>query len=148
MSKHLGSVSAAEVLNAETFAAYCQQRLGIPQPSYKNMNALRRSANQFFKENPKASWQTMVRVADWCCNNRRRYEEAFGLFHAVRFAWKAGYLPELDPVQEVDENLEARISAALAVETDDDWRRRLLVSSGQMRGLVYDAWQRSSPLGA
>ncbi len=141
LPKYLGYVERGDVKDAETFAAYCQQRMGIPYPTQKDLIVLRRRAKEFFNENPRANWQTMVRVADWCNNNRKRFPQAYGVFSQVRYAWAARYVPELDPVQRVDVALEERITSALAQETDAEWRRRLMVATGPMREVVYAAWQ-------
>lgn len=141
LPRYTGYIDAADVKDAESFAAYCQQTIGIPYPTVRDLQVLKRTAKQFFAENPRASWQTMVRVADWCNNNRRRFPQAYGVFTQVRHAWSAHYVPELDPVQQTDPGLEERITSALAVETDVEWRRRLMIASGPMRAVVYDAWK-------
>lgn len=141
MAKYLGYVERDDVCDAETFAAYCQQTIGVPYPTHRDLVVLRKRAKEFFAENPRANWQTMVRVADWCNNNRRRFPQTYGVFSQVRFAWAAKYVPELDPVQRVDVALEERITAALAQETDAQWRRRLMIATGPMREQVYMAWK-------
>lgn len=130
------------MVNAKTFAAYCQQRMGIPIPSGKNCAVLNKHAKALFDQYPNASWQTLVRTLDWCIGHNRRYAEAYGIVTAVRYAWRDGYLPELDPQKPVDEKLEHQIESALKVEDNEDWRYRLLTSSGiDARRRVFEAWR-------
>jgi hypothetical protein len=135
-------LEASEVSTAETFGRFCQQRMGLPYPTTKNLVILKRQAKAFFKENPNTDWQTLVRTFDWCVNHNRRYAEAYGVFNAVKYAWRDGYLPELNPTPPSDSKLEHRIESALKVEDDEQWRYRLLASVGiDARRRVYDAWR-------
>jgi argininosuccinate lyase len=137
LARYVGYVERDDVHDPESFAAYCQQTMGVPYPVRRDLVVLKRRAD----ENPRANWQTMVRVADWCNNNRKRFPQAYGVFSQVRYAWAAHYVPELDPVQQIDVGLEERISSALAQETDVEWRHRLMVATGPMREVVYSAWR-------
>lgn len=142
MVSYLQYVEGSEVVDAETFATYCQQKMGIPYPSGRTMAILKKQSKVFFSKNPTASWQTFVRTVDWCLNHKRRYAEAYGVLSAARFAWRDGYLPELDPTPVVDEQLEHRIENVLKNENDEDWRYRLLTAVGvEARRRVYNAWR-------
>lgn len=135
MSTWLHQWTAEDVFEAKdpcaAFADYCQQRIGVPYPTIKDMRILRRHVKDFFKNVPDATWYTLCRVADWCKARRKRPQRVWMVVLHFRKAWSDGYLPELDPAEQaIDETVERRVKVALAVETNEWWRRRLLGSSG------------------
>lgn len=138
-------IEAAEVNDPRSFAEYCQQKAGIPYPGYRQMPALRKTLATFFEQNPKFSYPMLCRVVDWVRARKRRVPHAHMVPSMFRYAWADGYLPELDPSEQVDDRVEAAIKAALVVETDPDWRRRLLGSRGlRARREVLEAWRATS----
>lgn len=140
MSNFFGVMSIDEVVDEKTFASFCQQKLGTPYPSGKSIAILRKQSKEFFENNPRANWGTLVRTVEWCRNANKRLPNAYSVFSFVRYAWSKGYLPELDPVQHVDASLEEQISRALRVETDERWKNRLVAASGDGRREVYNSW--------
>jgi hypothetical protein len=141
----LKMVDATEVTDASKFARYAQQELGTPVPgNTKQRIALAAVAKKAFEENPSLSWPVMVKVVDYCKNRKRRPYSAMAIFGEVRFAWSAGYLPELDPKQV--ESRDPRIEQALLVEEtcgkqDREWVRKLTTTTGAMSTKVYLAWK-------
>lgn len=135
-----------DVRDFDTFTAYCQQRLGIPPTYGTTRGRLRREINQFFDDNPTATYQTLAKVVDYCANRSRRYATPIGIINfAVGEAFAAGYLPELAPSKDIDSDLEKAIEAALTVETDPLWVNRFYRSRGvTARREVYESWVRSS----
>lgn len=111
------------------FARYCQQVVGTPMPTSTQWPALSKRCKAFFIEYPQADWFTLCRVAQWCRNRKLRVRTTVGLISCFRSAWGDGALPELDP-QNVDLELEREIERALATETDEEWRRRLILARG------------------
>lgn len=138
--KYLGP---GDVNDWKTFATYCQQRTGTPYPTTKEIPILRKTIKEFFELYPKADYFTLCRVVDWCRSHKKRYRTtAAVLAVGWKYAWSAGYLPELDPSYEhEDEDLEELISDALAVEDHEGWIRRLSIAQGnEARRKVYDVW--------
>lgn len=142
MVSYLQYVEGVEVVDAKSFATYCQQRMGVPYPTVKNMATLKRRSKEVFATYPDATWQTFVRTLDWCMSHHRRFAETYSIVAFVKYAWRDGYLPELDPKVPVDEYLEHQIESILKQETDADWRYRLMASTGvEARRRVYNAWR-------
>lgn len=142
MKNFFGTVDRDQIDTAEEFANYCQQRMGIPYPTGKGMATLKRNAKLFFKQNPNATWGTLVRTVDWCRNNNRRVANAYSIIPMVRYAWAKGALPELDARNVTNDELEAKILEALQVEKDQWWRDRLQAAVGvSARSQVYEDWQ-------
>lgn len=74
--------------------------------------------------------------------HKKRFAETHSIVRFIRYAWRDGYLPELDPKEPVDERLEHQIESILKTETDSDWRYRLMTSQGvEARRRVYTAWR-------
>lgn len=111
------------------FAEYAQQKLGVPWPTANDMRILRKKVTEFFGHYPRLTITTLCRVVDWAKSRRRRFDRVWKVVEAFRYAYKDGFLPELDPAGR-DEDVETRIAAALAVETDPNWRRWLIVADG------------------
>lgn len=141
MANFFGTISRDEVDSPEVFASYCQQALGTPYPSGKQIATLRRNIKEFFKQNPQASYGTLVRTIDWLRSRRKRVPHCYSVINSVRFAWRDGYLPELDPVETKDESFEDLITEALKVEQDPWWRDRLtggLTPKAKLE--IYQSW--------
>jgi len=137
----LNRIDRNDVKSPETFARYCQQRMGIPYPTGKTIAALRKAINNFFEQYPWVGYETLVRTADWCHSRGKRYSTPMGVLSAYNKAWASGYLPELaGPPAAIDGALEASIEKALTVEDDPKWRDKLMASSGPVRKEIYEAW--------
>lgn len=123
------------------FAEFTQQKLGVPWPTQKDMNILRAKINEFFEHYPKLSYYTLCRVVEWCRQRHRRYDRVWKVIGAFRYAYVDGVLPELAPDQ-MEEPVEQRIAAALAVETGERWRRALIGAEGtEARRQVIAEWE-------
>lgn len=141
MTDFFGYMDANEVTDARSFANYVQQRLGTPFPSYANLGRLNKQAKRFFSEYPDTSWATLVRVVEFCKARKRRPAHCYSVMSQIRHAYAAGYLPEMEPRERTDAELEVQITEALKVERDEKWRDRLIASSGvEVRRKVYVAW--------
>jgi hypothetical protein len=138
-------VEASDVKDISTFARYAQQELGTPVPAnVKQRIALASVAKKEFEANPALTWPTMVKVVAYCKNRKQRPYSSMAIFSQVRFAWTAGYLPELDPKQV--ESRDPRIEQALLVEEtcgkkDREWVKKLSTTTGAMSTKVYLAWK-------
>ena len=141
--KWFGQLTPDDVHDAKTFATYCQQTLGIPYPRQQDIRYLHKSLREFFEHYPQADYYTLCRIVEWAKAKKKRYAHVNKLVYAFRYAYADGFLPELDPNSEpVDEQLEELIEAALKEETDDEWRRRLMIARGvTARTEVYQAWK-------
>lgn len=129
---------------AKAFAEYAQQSLGVPWPSYKDLILLRKKAKEFFEHYPDADWRTLCRVVTWAANRKRRYARVWALVDDFRRAYRDGALPELSPgVVRQSASVQEMVDDALKVETDEVWRRRLLLADGRMQQEeVLAAWRR------
>lgn len=129
------------------FCEYAKQTLGVPHPSRTGMAALRRKCKVFFKEYPHTDWYTLCRVVGWMAANKRRVPDVFMIVDNYRYAWAKGALPELDPRNMEDPEADAMISQALSVETDERWRRRLLLAQApHEKREVYASWQEEAAM--
>lgn len=136
------------------FAKYIHQTLGTPWHTQKDLAALRKKTKEFFEryppdQYPGVSWYTLCRLVLWCkggsykARNWRRPGRIHFVMDAFRDAWSAGALPELDAPKE-DRELEALINEALATETRESWRTRLVGALGvDARRKAYDEWLQS-----
>lgn len=124
------------------FCEYVQQRLGTPPPTRADRGKLRKEANAFFERYPHTDWYSLCRVVIWAASRKVRPARVCTVLGYVRHAWSAGALPELDPVNATDPEADALVQAALRLETDPRWRRRLILarSPGAKRE-VYDLWE-------
>lgn len=123
------------------FAEYAQQKLGVPWPTQKDLAILRHKITEFFTHYPKLTYYTLCRVVEWARSRHRRYDRVWKVIDAFRYAWTDGVLPELDPNQ-TDDTVEARINAALIVETSPTWRRHLLGATGaSARRQIIEEWE-------
>lgn len=139
----LGMMSPQDVVDAKSFANFAQQKLGIPYPTQKSIAVLNKALKEFFAQYPQADYSTMCRLVEWAISKKKRFAHTYSLVYAFRYAYKDGYLPELDPNRErTNDDLEALIEEALVVEKDPEWRRRFMVAHGvKARGEVYEAWR-------
>ena len=138
----LTPVLPERVNDARSFALFAQQQVGTPQPSNSGQwLALEKQVRLFLEQYPGADWNTLVKTVGYIKNRRLRPATTHAILTQVRWAWKHGYLPELDPDdRQIDVDLEARIDAALRQEDDPVWRHKLLGSEGSARRYVYNVW--------
>lgn len=134
-------LDATDVVDARSFASFCQQELGMPFPTGKKIAATQKNLNAFFRDNPRVDWRVLCKTVEWVKNRRRRIAEPWAITSFVAYAWEAGYLPELDACGDVDEQIESDIEWALCVETDPDWRRVLMCAAGSNRKEVFATWK-------
>lgn len=145
MSSYLYVLTAADVTDARSFAAYAQQCLGTPEPRGRDIALLQRKLNDFFLATPRATWLTLAHTVEWCRARKRRSATAWGVISHVRWAWSDGLLPELNPQPRVDHNTEYLIELALATESSEMWRDRLIGACGiDNRRAALSAWQMRS----
>lgn len=123
----VGWLNSTKVDSVESFCEYIQQSMGTPYPTVKMMPSTRKTFARFFEQYPKADWQTLCKTVDYCRAKKKRLAQAYSIVSMVRFAWRDGFLPELDP--NVDKEVDAAIAAALEVETDREWRKRLMLAT-------------------
>ncbi len=125
------------------FAAYCQQTMGVPWATYKDMAILRKRIKELFEYYPRADYFTLCRVAAWCKSKRRRLSRVYQVVDRFRDAYEAGALPELDR-DRLDDVIEQGIVEALEVEQRPEWRTRLIRSVGpEARKAALAEWQQS-----
>lgn len=141
---YLSLLRPCDVVDAQTYAEFCQQKVGTPIPtSVRDVVIMKAQLKKFFDETPGATYQTLVRTLDWCKAKRRRPATCWGVIHNVRWAWADGAVPELNPDPPKDRNLEVQIANALTSETDERWRRMLIGACGvENRRIVYREWSR------
>lgn len=132
---------------ARAFADFCQQTIGTPWPTVRDLTILRKKCKDFFSHYPETDWRTLCRVASWCRSKKKRVPRVWMVVELFREAWRGGALPELDPAQRAESDVEAGIAAALETEQRQDWRHILLVARGlEARREAYDSWLASTPL--
>lgn len=139
MASFYGVMKASDVTDAKTLAQFYQQKLGTPYPTTQGLILLRKQIKMIFQVYPDADYQTLVKMVEWAKAKGRKYAHCHTLVSHYRYAWRDGYLPELDPnpTREID----ALITDAMTRETDEDWLRRLSLSSGlDARTQVYNEW--------
>jgi hypothetical protein len=128
------------------FAEYCQQTIGTPWPTLKDMTILRKKIKEFFEHYPRCDYRSLCRVANWCRARKRRPTRAWLVIESFRDAWRDGYLPELDPAERREENIEEAITFALDEEHRPEWRRRLMAARGvEARREAYQEWLNDRP---
>lgn len=139
-----------ELVNADpdpnrAFAEYCQQTLGIPWPTKQDMAILRKKTREFFKQYPHCNWHTLCRVVVFLRGKKRRPARVWMCVDEYRKAWSHGVIPEINENRHTNEHIEANIAHALEIETDEVWRRRLMLAQGAItRREVYAEWLTSS----
>lgn len=132
-------ITLDEVADIEGFAKYSQQVAGVPFPSKHHLNAANKQVNELFEMYPALTWKGLCQIPLWAKKNKKRYAHIAQLLNSYRYAYTAGYLPELDVVFQ-DIELERKIEKALLAEKDPEWRRRLMESRGDSRKKIYEFW--------
>lgn len=136
---------AEDVHGPEAFCEYAEQMLGIPFPTTRDKVLLKTKAEEIMARYPQMNWRIFCRVVDYLRSRNKRPPRMWMVIEHFREAWSAGQIPELDPRDREDEGLERLISAALEVESDDYWRRRLIGSRGpEARRRTFEAWLMTS----
>jgi len=147
MTMFLHQITAVEVVDARSFAAFAQQLLGTPIPRGAEIAVLQRKLNDFFRSTPQASWASLAHTVEWCRAKGKRPALAWGVIAHVRWCWADGLLPELDPKPVVEFNVEYAIGRILETETDQAWRDRLIGACGlSNRRNALAAWRDHSCL--
>jgi hypothetical protein len=144
MTLFLRETPAAAVASPETFAAYAQQTIGTKYPNQKEMATLRKRAKQFFEEMPLADWSTVVQTIGYLRARHRRVDMAWAVFSFVPYAFKDGFLPQLDPSNHDvrDPSVEAEIARILEQETDPWWVGNLtLATEPEARRDLVHMWR-------
>lgn len=113
--------------------------MGIPYPTHTHLNKAKKLLGELFEMYPALTWKGLCQLPLWAKARKKRYAHVLQLINSYRFAYQDGYLPEMD-IDYVDRDMEAKIQKALEVESDPDWRRRLLNSRGKARYEVYERW--------
>lgn len=130
---------------AKAFCEYAQQVAGIAWPTGADIAIVRKKAKTFFEHYPHTDWRTLCRVVQWCKARRRRPPRIWMVLDKFRDAHTAGFLPELDSQEQIEQHIECGIADALASETREGWRRRLIMARGpQQKRSVLSEWQSSS----
>jgi hypothetical protein len=128
------------------FAEFCQQTIGTPWPTIKDMTILRRKIKEFFARYPQCDYHSLCRVAQWTRSRKRRPTRTWMVVEFFREAWRDGYLPELDPAEQTEASVEEGIAFALDEERRPEWRRRLLGARGvEARREAYQEWLNDRP---
>lgn len=135
-------IRAENVVDADTYMSYVCQTVGSPW-QLKDTYVMKKKVKDFFKVYPQCSYETLIRVAHWARSKKKRPPHAYYVVDMARYAWADGAVPEMDP-SNVDLKLERLIRQALETETDPTWRERLVMSEGDGRRVVFDAWKTHS----
>src|SRR5690606_37069346 len=101
---------------------------------------------RFQEDNPHVDISVLVKTVDWAKDTGRRIRTLSGVMYLVQEAHAAGALPELDPQRQRERNLSDAVFKALAVESDPEWRRRLILSQGEARQSALSEWQEHSQI--
>jgi hypothetical protein len=75
------------------FAEYCQQTIGTPWPTLKDMTILRKKIKEFFEHYPRCDYRSLCRVANWCRARKRRPTRAWLVIESFRDAWRTATCP-------------------------------------------------------
>lgn len=135
-------IEASDVKDPRSLANYVQQTVGCPYPTGKEVAAFNRRLKETLKNNPQLTYPSLCRVAQWARAKKVRLRSAASLFTCIGSAYKDGYLPELDPANQIDHDLETRILEALEVEKDPVWRSQLFGTEGhRARAELLARWQ-------
>lgn len=132
-------ITLEEVVDHKTFCHYSSQVAGIPYPTRSHLNKAKTLLEELFEQYPALTWRGLCQLPLWAKARKKRYPHVLVLINSARYAYADGYLPEMD-IDYVDRDMERKIEKALEVETDPDWRRRLLSSRGKARHEVYARW--------
>lgn len=130
----------------KAYAEYCQQTIGTPWPTIKDMAVLRRKIKEFFGHYPQCDYASLCRIAQWSRAHKRRPTRVWLVVENFREAWRDGYLPELDPAERQEINVEVGIAEALDIDERPEWRRRLIGARGvEARREAYTEWLNDRP---
>jgi hypothetical protein len=140
MTTTFGPMTASDVDSADALIEFAQRRLGVPFPTMKDRLALKKQAKWFLEHNPTATWHTLAKVVEWAHAKKRRPAAVYSIVTMAKYAWSDGWLPELDAKE--DTSYEDGIIAALQVETDPEWRHKLMSGYGSVRAERYQEWLR------
>jgi hypothetical protein len=84
---------------------------------------------------------TLVRLTEFC--KGRNFGRAMKTVDAVPMfyeqAVEAGWFREDD---RSDADLQQKIDTALYLETDEEWKRKLISARGEARRIVYENWEK------
>ncbi len=128
---------------AKAFCSYVQQSVGVPHPTIKDVVLVRKKAKEFFANYPNTDWRTLCRIAAWCKARKIRLSRPWKIIDRFREAYVGGFLPELDNANRVDEDIETQIQTALQVESNEAWRRRLIMAQGvELRRMAISEWKK------
>jgi hypothetical protein len=126
------------VTNVNNFTSYAQQELGLSLPIG---NGRRQAWGKTLKSEMAAqNWaiSDLVKAVDYVKANRKSCKTLNGIMWYVQDAreWRRPALAGIDDTQ-----LHVNVSRALAMETDDDWARRLSLAKGRALVLTYARWR-------
>jgi hypothetical protein len=133
-------ITRDQVKNLDTLADYCRQVAGVPYPTKQMKGKALKEAKRLMEEYPTLTWPGLANLAHWAKDNKCRFSSFVPLLASFRYAYRDGYMPELEVTE--DGRIEELLEAALAVETDQEWRRRLITARGNGRKIVYAAWHK------
>lgn len=136
-----------EVNSPETLARFCQEQTGIPYPTGKQMSLLKTSIKKFFVAYPDASYSSLTALVQWSKDKNRRYAHISNLVNGgIRYAYMAGYIPEIDPRTKKG-NIDSLIDAALREEKNASRRMALMNPwTQEAKETAYIEWLREKEL--
>lgn len=119
---------------AVSFTRYCRERLGVTIPVGPKT---RGEWYGFLKEEMEAQgwdWGQLQRAVDYIVEHGETVRTIKGVLWFVEEALRAAPAENLDEVR-------VKAAEALAVETDEYWRRRLSLATGKALERVYGEWR-------
>lgn len=128
---------ASEVVDARSFCAWTRAYLGTPSPTLQDLKILNKKASEFFVEYG-TDWATLVQVAQWCHQKKRRMGRVWGYVDQYRWAYADGAIDLSTPAEVA---VGDSILHALGQETRPEWRSRLRKATGDSRELVLKEWE-------
>ncbi len=136
----IDEVRASDVVDAKTFARFTQQNFGTPYATVSDLQNLGKQAKDLFANHPNTNWQTLVQVAYWCHRKKRRMARVFYYVSQFRWAYADGAITlEGSKLGKV---WQSEIDRALAVETNEAWRARLMRADGpHAQREVLEQWK-------
>lgn len=140
--KFANKVNREDVVDGKTFARYVQQRLGTPYPTVKNLVILNKAIKDFFESYPHVGYDSLCNMVDWAKAKNKKFAETYSLVSVYRYAWKDGFLPELDPVNVESENFQVKEDELLNNETDPYWRNKIISAQTiEAKEQIYNLWK-------
>lgn len=134
-------VSIIDVKDPVLLARYIEQRVGTPWATAKDVAILRKKCKEFFEHYPHLTYGALCHAADWAHKKKKRLSHVWKVVDMFRYAYEDGFVPEADRT-EIESPIAMAIDEALAVETDDIWRTRLIATDdAKVRKEVLDRWQ-------